>query len=216
MLEMFKELIIRGDPREIAELTQDLQTARVLGWVHDKEAQERVNELPRTQERDTFVFKWNGQNLPSAKLFLMRDNDDLKVVNIVPSESGRLTKPQYNSLLDDFAERFVKPLASKRGLRLETSPSHRDISDWLSPRAKRSLEAFSRCANKGTGSAHPSDNDRWLNFIIQVHQDGCSLNSSLLERWLIEEENWPLDVASDLAIEFEQGINLLVVYDGGR
>jgi hypothetical protein len=35
----------------------------------------------------------------------------------------------------------------------------------------------------------------------------------MLQRWLVEEESWPEDEASNLAIEYEQARGLLEVYE---
>ena len=74
------------------------------------------------------------------------------------------------------------------------------------------LRIFSSLANKGTGSSHPSDQERWNDFICQAFTDKSENIQGILERWLIEEEKWHYEIASDLTIEFESGISLLEYY----
>jgi len=71
------------------------------------------------------------------------------------------------------------------------------------------LRNFSHLANKGTGSAHPSDRQRWNAFVLSAHETGSNLDASMLARWLMEVEDWPSEVAEQLAVEYEYGRELL-------
>jgi hypothetical protein len=75
------------------------------------------------------------------------------------------------------------------------------------------LHHFSVLANKSTGATHPSDERRWFEFIGAAHREDASLDDRTLERWLREEEDWPEDVASELAAEYEKARSLLKFYD---
>ncbi len=75
------------------------------------------------------------------------------------------------------------------------------------------LHQFSAAANKGTGSAHPYDKRRWFDFLIEAYKSGASLDSYTLRRWLIEEENWPDELATNLVEEYEFARSLLTQFD---
>ena len=60
---------------------------------------------------------------------------------------------------------------------------------------------------------HPLDRKRWNEFLTAAHREHAPLDSSLLERWLIEEEKWPADRAEELIRQYENGQQLLEVYE---
>ena len=91
-----------------------------------------------------------------------------------------------------------------------------DLDHWMAPATAEKLRLFSTCANKATGSAHPRDRERWNDFVLSAHRDGSRMDASTLQRWLIEAEGWPPEVAEQLALEYEYGRELLAFADGHR
>ena len=74
------------------------------------------------------------------------------------------------------------------------------------------MNTFSSNANKTTGHSHPSDLDRWCEFVCSIHRKKIKIDPDLLEEWLIENQ-WSSEVAIRLVIDFEYSINLLKYYD---
>ena len=91
-----------------------------------------------------------------------------------------------------------------------------DLDNWLSPAAADRLRIFSASANKGTGASHPSDRERWNEFVLIAQREHSSLSSFTLRRWLIEVESWPPEIAELLAIEYGYGRGLLAFSEGRR
>jgi hypothetical protein len=85
-----------------------------------------------------------------------------------------------------------------------------------SPEVAEALNSFSKSANKNTGSSHPRDLERWLNFLILSYRKGKILDTNTLTRWLTEQERWPEDQAGVLADQYEFGLKLLREYDKAR
>jgi hypothetical protein len=137
----------------------------------------------------------------------------LYVSNIVPIGAQQLTVDQYNNILREFETRFAKPAAGLLGVRVELSSAEQSLEDWLSPQSAGLLRAFSRGANKSTGSGHPMDRERWLNFLIALHRSGEDPNIGLIERWLVEEERWRDETTSRLLSEYEFARDLLSRFD---
>jgi hypothetical protein len=119
-------------------------------------------------------------------------------------------------VLREFMERAVRPAADALGVEVSMSDEQVPITKWLSSEAATRLRRFSNAANKGTGSSHPLDFNRWASFLIQVHRDKSDLDAQTLLRWLVEEEHWPEDTADRLALEFEFAKDLLSAYDSER
>lgn len=214
MLEVYKELTVRGDPVRFEAFIQELATAAAPAWSRD---QDREQELTSSLSTRVYVFKSSADtDRFAASLFFTARGAELTVTNIVPHTLRSLTRDQYNALLDGFARLYIRPIAARFGFEVELTPDRRPITHWLSEEAAGRLIRFSHAANKGTGSGHPLDFDRWVAFLIQAHREAARLDATTLSRWLVEEDAWPGETASALAVEYEFGRSLLKAYDAAR
>jgi hypothetical protein len=159
-----------------------------------------------------FVFARQADKLPAASVFVLVNEREGSVSNIVPKEMGKLSFDQYNSILADFVDQGLKVVAPKLNLVLTVTKANRPITDWISEAAAKKLQSFSNLANKSTGASHPSDNARWLGFIIQAFREKATLDAGTLRRWLIEVERWPEEQADDLAAQYDFSRDLLDHY----
>lgn len=211
MIELYKHLRIQMDAEAFRDFGLRLKGIVAPPWSHVGD-----RELDFVAGGKSVSFAYRAGAMPDANLSLAWYNGEASIGNIVPTSFGQLTMSEYNSLLDDFNDTYITTIANQMGLPVELTKGTRDISDWLTPLAKRKLEIFSNSANKGSGSSHPADHQRWQDFIVQAHIDHASLPSDVLRRWLVEELRWPETVASDLEAEFIDGIELLQRYDDLR
>ncbi|GCD56588.1 hypothetical protein [Acetobacter pasteurianus] len=158
-----------------------------------------------------FIFdKTDKIGCKPCTVFLFPRDNELRIGNITIHEDTRNRIKDYNECVNNFRD-FISTYIKSDAIRVTSSAF--DLLDYLSEESKKRLELFSHEANKSTGSAHPSDNERWLAFIIQSHLDGKIIPTDSLKRWLIEEEGWQPEIVSDLVIEYEQGLSLLSAYD---
>lgn len=205
-----RELRLQGPAAVLRQLGDQLEAELPSeAWNRDKEKEASWRESGFGDD-GTFVFvRQESGVLPRASLFLHMEGDSAEITNIVPLDVSELRADQYNAIIEDFLTSGLGAVIDKLGLALQVTDGVQPITTWLSNEAAKKLWSFSRLANHSTGSAHPKDRERWLSFIIQAHQDNCELSASLLERWLIEVEQWYSDDARDLAIEYEFGRELL-------
>jgi hypothetical protein len=198
------------------ELVSRIETSLSNGWSRNQTREKEVNLMGLSSKLFCFSCTANERRA-AATLFLARPASPseglIYVSNIVPNETQRLTYDQYNSILREFFDRFAKPSADAIGIRIDLSSSEQTLEDWLSPELAGLLKSFSRAANKSTGSSHPMDQQRWFDFLIAIHRAHAHLDTGLLERWLVEEENWPGEAAFDLICEFEFAEGLLKRFD---
>ena len=143
----------------------------------------------------------------------MEEANGYKVPNIVPRDYGELGITGYNDILNDFIDLIVKPASECSEFCVKITEREQSIQDWTSKEAADALHSFSVAANKSTGSGHPSDRKRWFQFLMSANKANKKPDPELLERWLVEAEEWPPDVASRLAIQYEFGLDLLNEYD---
>jgi hypothetical protein len=214
-LREFQDLEFTGVPEALATLGDKLEAALPADrWERKKDKE--MDWPPRDIGGTGFVFARHADKLPGASVFVLVDGNKGRVSNIVPDEYGNLSFDEYNGILDDFLKHGVQPVAQALGVDIKTTAADRPLTDWLSEAAAKKLMGFSVAANKSSGASHPLDNRRWLEFLIQAHQDGTTLEAGTLRRWLIEIERWPDEQADGLAAQYDFSQDLLKRFSESR
>lgn len=216
-MEVFRDLYVGVDADRMAAVVEQIDRAPPPGWLRDREVEGRIRSSP-SAERPTYCFTRAGaDSLPTATLILaQKDLGTFYVSNIIPVSRHQLSRKEYNSLLEDFYERALRPSAEQSGMTTVLTGAQVDLDHWMSPATAEKLRKFSALANKGTGSSHPMDRDRWNDFVLSAHQEDSRMDASTLERWLVEAEVWPPEVADQLAVEYEYGRQILAFADARR
>jgi hypothetical protein len=213
VLEVFKELEIRSHSRSALEtFLSDLALYLPKGWKRDRVAEKDLEDVTPSYSDDSYVISVSRKKRKYARIFLFKSGLTAKITNIVPAAVGQLSRSQYNAIVQEFAGAIASP-ARALGLNLSISGDREDVLKSFGAPAGEALRKFSRGANKSTGSSHPSDKKRWIQFLIAAHLQKSEVSSSTLMRWLVEEEKWPEDMANDLAIQYEFSSDLLESYD---
>ena len=208
-LEVFQGLRLRGPAEGRNMLLGALDERLTAPW--------NLSEASMGRDGTLMIFHRAAEGgLMAVNLFLRSCPDGYEVTNIVPLNTGQLGPGEYNAILQDFTTRIAAPAARETGLVVETTESRQSLDDWLTPRTAQALRDFSDTANKGLGSAHPRDRERWFRFLMLVHADKCPLGTEQLARWLIEIGGWSADMAHELVVEYEFGLALLNEYDPRR
>jgi hypothetical protein len=215
-MQVFRDLFIRGEPDRLAATVAEIQRTLSEGWFRDEETERQLASFPAAGQSFCFGCSDDGKLQGATVILTARGPDTLYVSNVIPHSRRRLTFDQYNRVLGDLYERFVRPAAATTGTEAELTDTQADLERWLSPASAERLRRFSSCANKGTGSSHPQDRERWNDFVLAAHQDRSALDASTLRRWLGEVEDWPPEVAEQLAVEYQYGRELLAFADGQR
>ena len=216
-MHVFRELFIRGEPHLLTATLAEIERTLSQDWFRDKETERQLASRPTAIQSSCFGCFDDGSNRPGATVILSDKKPDILCVsNIIPHSRHRLNYDQYNRVLEEFYERFVQPAATTTGVVAELTDTQADLEQWLSSAAAEKLRRFSSSANKGTGASHPQDRERWNDFVLSAHQDRSTLDASTLRRWLVEVEDWPPEVADQLAVEYYYGRELLAFADGHR
>ena len=211
-IEQFQDLNVWGPAGSVGQMKDVVVSALSSPWSRDADAEKQLGS-GSTYQDVLIVRRGRTKDIPAAALFMFRSDTTWSVGNIVPSEVQSLTKGQYNAILSEFCDRFVRPAAPRLGLSVKISADHQSLEDWLPPNAVSALRSFSTAANKSTGSSHPLDQRRWYAFLTLAHGHTKDFDASRLMQWLVQIEHWPEDVASDLASEYEFGLGLLDYLD---
>lgn len=151
-------------------------------------------------------------NLPEAVLIVFANDACVKVLNIVPWErsTDRLTKTEYNAILDTFVEQVINPLFLNNYSIIVTSDevSMRD----LIPKSFEALNSFVNCPGNQSPFSHPLDRERWFDFICTLTTTGEYLSTGDLELFLLEDEGWPIELVEDVIGRYEDATDLLNYY----
>lgn len=165
-----------------------------------------------------FFFTLEGKEefSPVSLWLAVESSSELSLCNIVSDKKMSLSYSEYNKLLYNFCANVIEPAKSETGIEVVLTKSEVSINDLVPGRVAEKLLRFSRAANKSTGSSHPSDKERWLDFLVAVHDNRCDLSDTNLRRLLCEEEGWTEDIAIELMSEYSFSRELLNFYDRYR
>lgn len=207
-LETFQELEVHGDASKVAEAVDAIERNMPVGWCRNRSVEAHTRVKPGDLIR-CFSSEDNGA-LPDAHVLLAMINDGLlQVSNIVPASTYQLSFKEYNAILTDFFNRLLQPVAERFGLDCHLTGPEAKLEDWMPKETAELLKRFSTLANRGTGASHPDDRERWNAFALSAQRTGTRIDPSSLRRWLVEVEDWPPELAEQLALEYEYGRELL-------
>ncbi|SEN38917.1 hypothetical protein [Nitrosomonas marina] len=205
-MKTFQDLYIYLNDATIEELIEALSKQCHGTWIRATE-QERRSDI--VGEPIYCFERKETADMPAAGLSLFsRGDNSWFVPNVVPLKLRELTTDQYNRVLTDFVELVLKPALEGTSTTFEISNDEIFLQNVVGESAARALDTFSSCANKSTGSSHPSDQKRWFEFLVKVSRSGNQLPTDLLIHALLEQ-GWSDDYAHKLAIEFEFAQDLL-------
>ena len=209
-IEVFQDLFLTCSSERRPRLREALLQHTKAPW---RRAEELEKEILH-EGHDVMAFeRESGDGLAASRLVLWEEAGGYKVTNIVPQNYGELGVTGYNDVLNDFIDQIARPASKSSGFCVRITAREQSIQDWTSKEAADALHRFSGGANKSTGSGHPSDRKRWVEFLMSAYKAKNKLDPELLERWLVEVEEWPPDIASRLVIQYEFGLDLLNEYD---
>lgn len=211
-MPVFQDLVLESwlDP---ADFRKALLGALEIPWKHAV-PQEKVLTRAMPVQHNVIVFsREKSDGIDACYLSLMLYEEGFKVTNIVPRDVRELGIERYNLILADFLRSVVQRAAKEFNIRVILSEPTLSLSTLVGEQAVPALEAFLSGANKGTGSAHPSDRRRWLEFLVTVHRQSKRPEGEAFERWLVEMEGWPSDTAEQLVEELQFGLALLAYQD---
>jgi hypothetical protein len=207
------ELIIRGEPDEVAKLVERIETFPENGWKRNRAIEERIWHAVHSKP-STYCFSTpDNLDQPPAHLLLWKLRDRLEVSSILSVDRVGLTEEQYNQILEKFQEGFLKPVVNGLHLEARIDLFRVKLEKILSWKAVEKLKLFSELADQQT--LRPLDRLRWNRFVTQVHIDNSALDSEELDWWL-QNSGW-LEAPRQRLVEwYEEGLSMLKEYDEER
>lgn len=224
-MHIYKELSFVGDKPAFDEFKRIAPSFASGDWKYAKS----------DRMRDYIAFDYLGKQVDQAEVSIYYGADTwrkgyIKVGNIVPLQKNQLSIDEYNAVLDLFYEEIIVPNQSRlKGIKIVGPES--DVFDplkYISKEALKKLEHFCNGANKTTGSSHPSDEERWFDFICQTVDDNQTFDYDTIFRFLMDEDYWGKkepgflgaighfawdeEHAGELATEYDNYVRILSYY----
>ncbi len=210
------ELIVRGEPAEVAKLVERIEAAPDNGWKRDREIEGRLwrPSYATLEQPSTYCFTTPvTADQPLSHLLLWKMRDGLEVSSILPVGRNRLTEEQYNKILEQFQEGFLKPVVDGLDVEARIDPFRVKLEKIVSRKSLERLNHFNETADKGLIGSR--DRHEWSRFVTQVHMDGSALDLEELDWWL-EDAGWSEEPRRQLVEWYAEGLSMLKDYDEAR
>ncbi len=207
-METFGDLTITLAAGTADEFADRAAAVATRGWARDRSR----DDQPLRDRGAWFTFTLTGhRTLPPAFLFVAskRALRSLHVPNIISPARDRLGYGEYNAILCSFRDDVLQQIEPAGEVAFAVTGTSLDLASGLPAGVFERLRRFSAAANKSTGSSHPFDRERWMDFLIQAAEAPAELDPHTLGRWLVEEAGWGPDEAARLAEQYEFGRELL-------
>lgn len=205
-MKTFRNLYIKLNGVDIDTFSKDLEKKSKAPWVRNKD---KEKELGGIEGKPICFEALKGSAVSPAALFIFpKESDTLWVSNIVPTEESELSYDQYNFALMNFYEDIVLPAIEGTAITADLTSDQISIASIAGDEVEKALFHFSNLANKSTGSSHPFDRKRWLEFLVLAHEAKSELHSDVIIRSLVEL-GWSEEKAIELGIQFEFADDLL-------
>ncbi len=209
-MKTFQQFDIQLKGNQPISVVEQIETRLIDNWLRDKNAEDETIGFDDTP---LYCFKrLSSDDIPTASVWLTEKSPGLlSLSNVLPTEIGKLSYDEYNTIVSEFYEKMVKPFEDKMHLKAILTSPEIQHKDFLSAESSKLFRNFSYSANKLAGYLFSLDQQRWFSFIVSTHQKREALDPSLLERFL-REEGWSSDWAIKLSSEYELARNILSYY----
>jgi len=148
-----------------------------------------------------------------ATVWLILSGREVRISNIVPTETGSLSYDEYNAIFDRFYKQMVLPIAKEIGVDAISTAPEVHLEELIGEETYQKLIIWEITANSTSGNDHPVDFERWADFLTTAFNSKSKMTAELLVRWLFEDKGWmDIDIVQRLGSDFEYGIDLLNYY----
>ena len=149
---------------------------------------------------------------PACTLCLYREGPgNFAVVNIVPDAHtvDRISIDQYVGILREFDRLIAEPAADGLGGITSIETDKRSLEDYFSAEAIRLLERFCSTSNASDLGSHPSDQEKWMAFLVHVYRTNTDVDCDTFGACLQAKEWWPEEDVPRLVGEYDFALRLL-------
>jgi hypothetical protein len=190
------------------ELVTAMKTAARPPW--------RWHPMDREPEYIVFHRDKVGPDPPCTLWIHRSAPGNFVVVNIIPDPDTALylEVDQHVRVLRDFDSSIAEAAAEAVGGMTSIDTDRRGLEDYFSAEAIGLLEGFCTGSNAASLGSHPSDQIRWMRFVLHVHRKSAEpVDSDTFGHCLRDKGWWPEEGIEKLMEEYEFGLGLLQLAD---
>jgi hypothetical protein len=207
-MEHFPQMHIRFPPAKEVELHKEMKRLANAPW-----SPQRYNPHGKPADSDRFYFHRDivGDE-PSCTVCIWRNEPGHWIVtNVVPDEGQVNPIPinQYKKILTNFESDIAEPAAEATEGITSIDISQYRLEDYFSHDAVKLLQHFCVTSNQSDLGQHLSDQEKWIEFLLQVYDDNNNVHCDTFGYCLRTTEWWPEEGIPRLVREYDFAMRLL-------
>lgn len=192
------------------QLMQEVETTSISKGYKVERTSSLVNN-------DALLVTIKIKGLPASTIVLgvYSEGKGVSILNIVPlTESGvsHIDIETYNKLLDIFKDDVFQEIHNRHYNSIETNKEDYTIQEII----PKSFGKLNQWLNGYPLSFHPSDINRWYDFVISLHKTGEILSLDILGQYVKERCGWSEEDITKMELRLESQLSLLEYYDEHR
>jgi hypothetical protein len=199
---------IHFPPAKESELYAEMKRHTRLPWT--SQDHDAFNRPPKD---GSFFFHRDAVNEdPSSTLCICREKDGHWVVQAIVPDEGQpnpIPLDTYKAMLTEFETMIAEPAAEAAGGMTAIELSQYRLEDYFSPTTVRLLETFCATSNQGDLGSHPSDQEKWMRFLLAAFDDANDVYCDVFGNCLKTAEWWPETGIHRLVREYGFAMRLL-------
>ena len=143
---------------------------------------------------------------------ISRNKEGHWVVQAIVPDEGQISQiplDMYKAILSEFELQIAEPAANAVEGMTAIELSQYRLEDYFSPNAVALLEAFCATSNQGDLGSHPSDQEKWIRFLLAAYDEGKNIHCDIFGNCLKTAQWWPEDGIRRLVHEYDFAMRLL-------
>jgi hypothetical protein len=199
---------IHFPPSREDELHEGMKLRATSPW-----APQEHDALNRPPEDGSYFFHRDVVgDQPSCMLCIRREKDGHWVVHTIVPDRGQIRQiplDMYKAILSEFESQIAEPATDAvEGMTAIELGQYR-LEDYFSRHVVGLLETFCATSNQTDLGSHPSDQEKWIRFLLAAYDDGKNIHCDVFGNCLKSAEWWPEDGIRRLVREYDFAMRLL-------
>ena len=207
-MERFPAMNIHFPPARGSELHEEMKHRATSPW-----SPQATDALGRQPETGCYYFhRDRAGDEPACTACIRCDKPGHWIVqNIVPDEGEATTIQieQYKTILTHFESEIAEPAAEVVEGMTAIELSQDRLEDYFSPNAVDYLQRFCATSNQSDLGGHPSDQEKWIDFLICAYDTGKDIHCDVFGSCLKTAGWWPEEGIPILVQEYDFAFRLL-------
>jgi len=213
-MKTFKNLIIQSsNSQTLKDILHTVISGLPVEWKFRDDLVDDYAKNVSKKKDEIGCFESPAINSKKGFVWFVIWENELKIVNIVPTVSGSLTHDEYNDILDCFNRDCISKSLVNKNVSVNITEGIYNIQKIAGEKTYEALNKWEKLCNHSTGNTNSFDFERWADFVSIAFKENSKLTPELLNRWLVEERNWNDDeLVTEMVLDYEYGLSILEHY----